>query len=102
MLDNSPQTNINLLLLTTNEKELLVSQAVFRLQDCYFSLNDVYREIGFCPGKSWSSKEEIIPPILIRRVFRNIGVCSRSSRNTKAGTARYYFPGGMSLNYGEV
>lgn len=103
MLDNSPSTNINLFSLSNDEKERMVSQAINRLQSCCFSITDLYREIGFSPGKgNWNFKEQLFPRVLIYRVFRERGVHSRDTRNAKISTPKYFIPDGMRLNCVEV
>lgn len=65
----------------------------------YFSLLDVYRELGYKPNHSdkWYRKTEDYPPEFIRSIMKDIGIQSRKMSgcaNTRANARRYFRPAG--------
>ena len=61
----------------------------------YFSLLDVYRELGYKPASSikWYQKDEDYPPTLIRIIMKEIGIQSRKMSG-RANNRRYFRPPG--------
>lgn len=57
-----------------------------------FSLNDVYVNLGFQPGRSvtWAKRQEILSPGIIRSVLKKSGFKS-IQRSGGANVSRYYF-----------
>lgn len=59
----------------------------------YFSLLDVYRELGYQPRRSikWNQKDRDYPPKLIRSIMKEIGIQSRKMSG-RANSRRYFRP----------
>lgn len=57
-----------------------------------FSLNDVYANLGFQPGRSvsWAKRQETLSPGIIRSVLKRSGFKS-IQRSGGANVSRYYF-----------
>lgn len=69
----------------------------------YFSLLDVYRELGYKPARSdkWYRKTEEYPPTLIHIIMRKVGIQSRKMSG-RANTRRYFRPPGNTEVFAEV
>lgn len=87
------------LYLTHSEKVLKVQAAVSAAAKYgYFSLRDIYRELGYMPSKSnrWNNKEKVFAPGLIHKTMKSMGVQSTGSKQGRAGTQRYFISPGSS------
>ena len=86
-----PELNLSLV-----QKTVQVEQAVHLAAAYgYFSLLDVYRELGYSPNHSdkWYRKTQDFPPGLIRSIMKNIGIQSQKMSG-RACTRRYFRPPG--------
>ena len=86
-------TDLNLSLIQKTEE---IKQAVnLAAAYGYFSLLDVYRELGFKPTRSdkWYRKDEVYPPGLIHSIMRAAGIQSRKMSG-RANNRRYFRPPG--------
>ena len=86
-------TDLNLSLIQKAEE---IKQAVnLAAAYGYFSLLDVYRELGFKPTHSdmWYRKDEVYPPGLIHSIMRAAGIQSRKMSG-RANSRRYFRPPG--------
>lgn len=86
-------TDLNLSLIQKAEE---IKQAVnLAAEYGYFSLLDVYRELGYRPTKSdaWYRKTQIYPPGLIRVIMKRNGIESRKMSG-RANSQRYFRPPG--------
>lgn len=94
-----PDLNMSLM-----QKAERINQAVYLAAAYgYFSLLDVYRELGYQPNHSdkWYRKTEEYPPGLIRCIMKNIGIQSRKMSG-RANTRRYFRPPGNNEMIAEV
>ncbi len=94
-------TDLNLSLVQKQEK---IEQAInLAAAYGYFSLLDVYRELGFKPTRSdtWYRKTQIYPPNLIHGIMRSVGIQSRKMSG-RANSRRYFRPPGNSELFSEV
>lgn len=75
--------------------ERVVKAVHLAAADGYFSLLDVYRELGYSPNHSdkWYRKTQDFPPGQIRSIMKNIGIQSRKVSG-RACTRRYFRPAG--------
>ena len=86
-------TDLNLSLVQKQEK---IEQAInLAATYGYFSLLDVYRELGYRPTRSdkWYRKDEVYPPGLIHSIMRAAGIQSRKMSG-RANSRRYFRPPG--------
>ena len=94
-------TDLNLPLIQKTEE---IKQAVnLAAAYGYFSLLDVYRELGFKPTSSdmWYRKTQIYPPSLIHGIMRSVGIQSRKMSG-RANSRRYFRPPGNTEQFAEV
>ena len=94
-------TDLNLSLIQKTEE---IKQAVnLAATYGYFSLLDVYRELGFKPTSSdmWYRKTQIYPPNLIHGIMRSVGIQSRKMSG-RANSRRYFRPPGNTEQFAEV
>lgn len=93
------------LYLTQNDKVVRIQAAVSAAAKYgYFSILDVYRELGYMPSKSnkWNNKEKVFAPGLIHKTMRSMGVQSTGSKQGRAGTQRYFISPGRSAEPGRA
>lgn len=94
-------TDLNLSLIQKAEE---VKQAVnLAAAYGYFSLLDVYRELGYKPSCSdkWYRKDEEYPPGFIHCIMKEIGIQSRKMSG-RANCRRYFRPPGNCGMFVEV
>ena len=94
-------TDLNLSLIQKTEE---IKQAVnLAAAYGYFSILDVYRELGFKPTSSdmWYRKTQIYPPNLIHGIMRSVGIQSRKMSG-RANSRRYFRPPGNTEQFAEV
>lgn len=94
-------TDLNLSLIQKTEE---IKQAVYLAAAYgYFSLLDVYRELGYQPNHTdrWYRKTEEYPPNLVRSIMRSVGIQSRKMSG-RANSRRYFRPPGNTEQFAEV
>lgn len=98
-MNNSISTSPDLYLTPAgNEKADIESRIRSAVREAaraeFFSTLDVYREMGYHPGGShkWYNKTAEVPPHLIRKVMKEMGVQSVIKQSKRAHTCRWYLP----------